>query len=48
MNEVGRWFHAMRSLPTSEVPTLHETCVNSKKSCKQEESHELENHILMN
>jgi len=27
----------MRSLSTSEAPTLHQTCVISKNLCKQEE-----------
>jgi len=36
-DEVGRWLLAMRSLSTFEAPALHQTCVISKKSCKQEE-----------
>jgi len=37
VNEVWRWFLAIISLSTSEALALHQTCVISKKLCKQEE-----------
>lgn len=37
MDEIGRWLLAMIFVSTSQAPTLHQTCVISKNSCKQEE-----------
>ena len=37
VDEVGMWLLAMIFLSTSKAPNLHQTCVISKNSCKQEE-----------